>query len=226
MRQARGFTLIELAISLAIIALMLGMLLVPLNAQIDQQRINDTQKLLATISEAIQGFAVASGRLPCPATATTDNHTPGAGMENRAGTVCGITEGVLPWATLGMPELDSWGRRFTYRVTPSFADDPSGGLQSSFLLSDNGNITITSAGGAVTIAANVTAVVVSHGKNGNGGYLPSGLRMALGTGDELENADADASFVSKVPDPNFDDLLVWVTSSVLKSRMVAANRLP
>jgi hypothetical protein len=125
-----------------------------------------------------------------------------------------------------MPELDSWGRRFTYRVTPSFADDPSGGLQSSFLLSDNGNITITSAGGAVTIAANVTAVVVSHGKNGNGGYLPSGLRMALGTGDELENADADATFVSKVPDPNFDDLLVWVTSSVLKSRMVAANRLP
>ena len=226
MRRAAGFTLIELAVSLAIIALLLGALMVPLNTQIDQQRINDTNKQLTLISEAIAGFAVTTGRLPCPATPTAANTLAGAGLENKPGAACGITEGVVPWATLGMPELDAWGRRFTYRVTPAFADDPAGGVQASFALADTGNINITTAGGAVTIAANMAAAVVSHGKNGAGAYLPDGGRLALGTADELENADADANFVSKVPDANFDDLVAWISPNTLKTRMVAANRLP
>lgn len=224
--RARGFTLVELAISLAIIALLLGMMMVPINTQIDQQRINDTQKQLTLITDAALGFAVTNGRLPCPAVAATANTVAGAGTENRVGTACAITEGVMPWATLGLPELDAWGRRFTYRITPAFADDPTGGMQASFLLTDNGNITITSAGGAVNIANNVVLAVLSHGKNGAGAYLPSGTRLAVGTGDELENADADGTFVSKVPDLSFDDLVAWLSPNVLKSRMVAANRLP
>ena len=50
MRRAAGFTLIEMAVSLAIIALLLGVLMVPLNTQIDQQRINETNKQLTLIS--------------------------------------------------------------------------------------------------------------------------------------------------------------------------------
>ena len=220
MTRTQGFTLIELAISFAIIALLLGMLVVPLGTQVDMQRINDTQKQLAAISEAVLGFAVATGRIPCPATATTSNTVANAGTEN-----CALTEGVTPWATLGMPELDAWGRRFTYRVTPAFADNPTGGAQSSFLLTDNGNITVTSKSG-VSVAANVVAVIVSHGKNGAGAYLPSGLRVAVGVGNELENNDGDATFVSDVPDTGFDDLVAWVSPNILKSRMVAASRLP
>lgn len=220
MKRAGGFTLIELAISFAIIALLLGMLVVPLSTQVDQQRINDTQRQLVAISEAILGFSVATGRIPCPASAATANTVAGAGTEN-----CALTEGVTPWTTLGMPELDAWGRRFTYRVTPMFADNPTGGAQSSFLLSDNGNITVNSKAG-VNVATNVVAVIVSHGKNGAGAYLPSGLQVAVGTGNELENSDGDAIFVSDVPDTVFDDLVAWVSPNILKSRMVAANRLP
>ena len=226
MNRTAGFTLIELAISLAIMALLLGMLMVPLNTQLDQQRINETQKQLSLLSESLLGFSVANGRLPCPATPSLANTAANAGTENKPGAACALSEGVAPWATLAMPELDAWGRRFTYRVTPAFADDPAGGMQSSFSLTDNGNLTITSAGAGVTIAANVVAVLVSHGKNGSGAYLPQGARMALGAGDELENADGDNTFVAKVPDPGFDDLVVWISSNVLKSRMVAANRLP
>jgi hypothetical protein len=150
----------------------------------------------------------------------------GAGSENKPGATCALSDGVLPWAALGLPETDAWGRRFTYRVTTAMADDPAGGLQASFTLTDNGGITIKSSAAGVTIASNVAAVVVSHGKNGLGAYQTSGAQIAGAAGDELENANADATFVSKIPDPAFDDLVAWVSPNVLKSRMVAANRLP
>lgn len=228
MTRTRGFTLVELAISLAVIGLLLGMLVVPLNAQLDQQRIGETNKQLQLINEAILGFAVATGRLPCPALAATPATTAGAGLE--AGGCAGAPpptaiEGVVPWATLGTPETDAWGRRFTYRVTSEFANTPAGGMQSTFTLTDNGVITITN--GSVDIATAVAAVVVSHGKNGLGGYRNDGTQVAGAAGDELSNSNAaDSTFVSKIHDPGYDDLVSWVSSNVVKSRMVAGNRLP
>lgn len=226
MSRGRGFTLVELAVALAVIGLLLGMLIVPLNAQVDQQRIADTQKQLNLIHEAILGFAVTNGRLPCPATPGTASTAAGAGLENKPGAACGLTEGVVPWAALALPETDAWGRRFTYRVTPALADDPAGGLQASFGLADNGNITVKATAGGVDIATNVAAVIVSHGKNGLGAFQTTGVQLAGAATDELENANADGTFVAKLPEPTFDDLVTWVSPNVLKSRLVAANRLP
>ena len=227
MRRARGFTLVELAVAFAVLALLLGMLIVPLNAQIDQQRIGDTRKQLDLISEAVLGFAVTNGRLPCPALATTPNTTAGAGLENKPGAACGANEGVVPWAVLGLPETDAWARRFTYRVTGNFADNPTGGLQASFTLTDGGDINVTSGGGTpVNIANNVVAVIVSHGKNGLGARLPDGTQVGGAAGDELENANGNTTFIAKIPEPAFDDIVAWISPNILKSRMVAANRLP
>jgi prepilin-type N-terminal cleavage/methylation domain-containing protein len=228
-RRARGFTLVELAIALFIVGLLLTMMIVPLNTQVDQQRNSDTQKLLAQTTEAILGFAVANGRLPCPATPGTANSTAGAGLENKGATSCTLTAGVVPWAALGLPEVDAWGRRLTYRVTPALSGDPTGGAQASFTLTTNGNLTIRSGGAtSVDIASNVAAVVVSHGKNGLGAYQTSGVQLGGATGDEAENADAAANaiFINRLPDESYDDLVAWVSTNVLKSRMVAAGRLP
>lgn len=221
----RGFTLVEIAVALAIVALLLGMLVVPLGTQMDQQRISDTQRQLDLIREALIGFAVANGRLPCPATPGTATTVVGAGVENKPGANCGITDGVVPWTTLGLPETDAWGHRFSYTVTQEFANDPPGTL-STFLLTDNGGITVRASVGGVTIGNNVPAVVVSHGKNGLGAYRTDGTQLAGAAGDELENANADVNFVSRANAPDFDDLVTWVSPFVLKGRMVAANRLP
>ena len=222
--RAAGFTLIEMAVVLAIMGLLLGALMVPLNVQIDQQRIGETSKQLEIIRDALLGFAAANGRLPCPATPGTANTVAGAGTEARGGGACTLAEGVVPWATLGISETDAWQRRFTYRVTGEFANDAAGGAQATFTLTTNGDITVTN--GTVDIATLVPAIVVSHGKNGLGAYRQDGTRVPVGAGDEAENTDADMTFVAKIPTPDYDDQLAWVSLNVLKSRMVASNRLP
>lgn len=218
MRQ-RGFTLVELAVALVIVALLIGMFVVPLGTQMDNQRIAETQKQLELAREAVLGFAVARGRLPCPAARNIATGQPNSGVEN-----CGLAEGVLPWADLGVPETDAWGRRFTYRVTPAFADAPPAGMQASFAIGDNGTITVTN--GAGNIATNLPAIIASHGKNGLGGFDSRGAQMPAAAGDEAENTDNDDTFVSRMFAADFDDVVLYVSGNVLKTRMVAAGRYP
>ena len=39
---------------------------------------------------------------------------------------CHSDRGALPWRTLDVPETDSWGNRFTYRVMPAFSNSLTG----------------------------------------------------------------------------------------------------
>lgn len=147
LRKISGFTLVEMAMVLMIIALLLGGLLPVISGQIEQQRNTETRKQLAEIREALLGFAVVNNRLPCPAQATLATGAVDAGKEARKNTscacqtstnkiadssgarvACGDTAitGVIPWATLGVSETDAWGRRFSYQVTSDFADGTDG----------------------------------------------------------------------------------------------------
>jgi len=112
-------------------------------------------------------------------------------------------------------------------VRDSFADDPSGGMQTTFSLTDAGNVTVTTgAASPVTITSDAVAVVISHGKNGLGAFQSDGTQLAGAAGDEAENADNDGNFVNRTNAPEFDDILAWISSNIAKSRMVAAGRLP
>lgn len=222
-RLVRGFTLTELAIVLVIVALLIGGMLVPLSAQQDIRNSAETQKQLNEIKEAVLGFALVHGRLPCPANPATATGTAGAGEEyssSAAGCMTSL-EGVVPWVTLGVPETDAWGRRITYRVTADFAKT------TPFTLASAGDIEVLVAAGGATLAENLPAVFISHGKNGLGAYLPSGSQLsASANASEQENTDADTSFVSASGAVSYDDLTAWLAPGILMSRMVAADRLP
>lgn len=225
-----------------ILGILLGGLLVPLSTQLEQRRVSETQRSLSDAKEALLGFAMANGRLPCPAnpqwpavSAAYGN----SGNESYNGTICTITTGVLPWATLGLPETDAWGRRFTYYVSASYADSIASGTvtppvgcvdtptQASYALCSDGSGTIQNAGTGTTVASTVPAVVVSHGSNGGGAYGTGGVVLVAATGaDETENADGDGIFRAGPYSGTFDDLLAWIPNSILKSRTVAAARLP
>lgn len=244
-RGQDGFTLTELAIVLLIVALLIGGLLVPLSSQIDLRNTTDTKKALAEIQDALLGFAAANGRLPCPAPATTATGAVGAGLEvTTPGVGCTNLDGVgvLPWATLGVNETDAWGNRYTYRVTTEFArivpqivftgptcPPPSNPQYAAFALCSQANMNIIT-----SVASNVPAVVISHGKNGAGAYTPQGTQLAIGSDvDEQDNqltaggtSMANLNFVSKTPTDTFDDIVTWLSPNVLVNRMITAGKLP
>lgn len=118
----RGFSLVEMAIVLIILAFVLGALLLPLQAQRNQLFQSQTEDVLALAKRALLGYAQSHGRLPCPATAASN------GMEQPLGGTAACTQlvGFLPAATLGIQPvdaqgfaLDGWQNRILYAVTQS-----------------------------------------------------------------------------------------------------------
>ena len=251
-----AFTLIEMAMVLMIVGLLLGGLIIPLSAQMEQRNISDTRKALDEIQQALVGYAVINGRLPCPADGTTpasgvnaavppipagqEYRDPITGACAAAIVASNNARGVIPWATLGINETDAWGRRYTYQVTANWADGapvPDGtgatacnvSVGVSFQLCSTPNLNIFSTVGGINLTPNgVPAVIVSHGKNGYGAYTPNG-GPPLTTSpytDEADNSDGDVNFVSKTVTATFDDLVVGISPNVLFNRMVSAGKLP
>ena len=230
----QGFTLVELSIVLVIIALISSGLMFSLSGQQDQLQTKDAQKQLATIQEALLGYAMTNGRLPCPAPAILPSGNANAGLAPAPPCTGTAQYGVIPWVTLGLPETDPWGNRFTYFVSQKFTAALTGSAQASFTLTtgspnavpaDNaGTANILNNG--INIASDLPAVIVSHGKRAAGAFTSTGNQIAGATGDEAENADNDLSFVSHSPNDSFDDLVGWIIPSILKSRMVAVGKLP
>lgn len=137
--RVRGFSLIELALGLVIVATMLSALLVPLATQVDQRRTAETEKLLAEARDALIGFAIAQGRLPCPAV-YVDNTSRGVEKfgdvaNDDINGICKQYRGYLPATTLGLSPVDRAGymtdgyggdtNRIRYAVTS--ADGPTAG---------------------------------------------------------------------------------------------------
>lgn len=231
---SRGFTLTELAIVLLIVALLIGGLMLPLTAQDDIRRTQDTQRILAEAREALLGFAVSQGRLPRPATSATDGAENPATCANDA-----ACSGFIPWATLGVTKLDAWGKLVRYSVTPALANG-------SFSLAAVPNRTVQtrdSAGALVYLAgkaactagACATAVIFSHGHN-RWGTSETGAAFADGSvtnADEDTNNTGPTDYISRTTTDNtavtggeFDDIVIWLSPNILFNRMVAAGKLP
>lgn len=240
-KSLAGFSLVEMAIVLAIVGLLLGGLIPTLSAQIESQRTNETRKQLDEIQQALIGYAIINGRLPCPADPAIVTGQAGAGVERTPPCTSGNSTGVLPWATLGVNETDVWGNRYTYRVSSDFADAVGsttyGGCTptptptlSTFALCSSGNLDVRSAAsGGTSIAISVPAVIISHGKNSAGAYTQQGTQLLASSNvDEQENSDgsADNNYVSHTPTQDFDDLVIWLSPNTLLNRMVTAGKLP
>jgi type II secretory pathway pseudopilin PulG len=121
-RRMSGFTLTELAIALVIMAFLIGGVVVTLESQIAARNQAETRRVLDMATEAVIGFAVQNGRLPCPATnaslgeerrlnppsvATPVGFTLAEWIDARG--ECEVSDGFLPATTLGITPVDSQG---------------------------------------------------------------------------------------------------------------------
>lgn len=244
-----GFSLIELTIVLIIVALLSSGLIFGLTAQREMTNAHEAQRQLESAKDAILGYAMSKGRLPCPADLKTPSVCPSdpallcPGVEGvfKADGKCTSQHGVLPWLSLGLSETDPWRNHFTYFVSEKFSGKLQDGAQASFTL-DSGVIkpdgtsdtaeladiyNLTNADGTPggKIAIDIAAVIVSHGKRSAGAYLSDGTKLTA-IGDEFKNSNGTQSFVSSTPTPDFDDQLVWISQHILKSRLVAVGKLP
>jgi prepilin-type N-terminal cleavage/methylation domain-containing protein len=107
--RQEGFSLVELAVGLVIVAALLSALLVPLSTQIDQRRTVETQRLLEVAREALYGFVIANKRFPCPATAGSQGREQFVVGGGPADGRCETYRGFLPAAELGLSPLDREG---------------------------------------------------------------------------------------------------------------------
>jgi prepilin-type N-terminal cleavage/methylation domain-containing protein len=143
--RARGFSLVELAVVMAIVAFLLGGLMYTLSAQVEQRNFEDTRRRLEQARELVLAFGISRGRLPCPAritsaashsngmesfctTAATSSVSTCAGSETTTeqshGTCSNHFDGFLPAASIGYLHTDAsgfavdiWGNRIRYAVT-------------------------------------------------------------------------------------------------------------
>jgi prepilin-type N-terminal cleavage/methylation domain-containing protein len=253
--RPNGFTLVEIAVVLVIFGLMLGGLFIPLSAQIEMRNYNDTAKKLEDIKEALIGYAMINGRLPCPATTSSN------GLEDGSGGVCTTPDannqvyiGFLPAATLGIyPQdgsgyaVDAWGsnsiNRIRYAVSKATVNSvtnpftTTNGIKSAGISYFNGSYIYvcnskpsgsgpySSCTSSTTLASNVVFVVYSVGKNAATGGASGD--ESVNPNPNLDDAsNKDRVFVSHNPDADFDDAMVWATSSELISKLVTAGQLP
>lgn len=229
-----------MAIVLAIVGLLLGGLLPTLSAQVESQRINETRKQLNEIQQALIGYAIVHGRLPCPASSTSNGMESFAGGGNAGNGNCSnFYNGFVPAATLGITPLDAqgfavdaWGNPVRYAATASNSNafTKTDGMSTTGISALAPNLLVclsASAAGfsgsscgasnALTSDPGVPALIYSTGKNGAVG--------GAGT-DEQANLDGNRIFVSHTPASDFDDLAIWLSPNTLLNRMVAVGKLP
>lgn len=231
----RGFTLIELAIVMFIVALLIGGMLLPLSAQQDIRARQETEKALNDVRDALIGFALTNGRLPCPATAASN----GIAQPVASGVcTCVSPDCFLPAATLGVAPInsvgqaaDGWQFPIRYAVTSAntSAFTTTDGLKpiwgSSALAPDL--VVCPTSACPTPLTSSAVAVIWSTGKNSATGPASS---------DELENPNSQTGagnpdptanrFVSRTAGADYDDLVIWLSPNILFNRMVAAGKLP
>jgi prepilin-type N-terminal cleavage/methylation domain-containing protein len=249
-----GFSLVEMAVVLAILGLLLVTAMYTLQAQQEQRSREETQRRLEQAREAILGYAVANGRLPCPANGATgvqSEVTAGAGD-------CTGYVGFLPAATIGFQPvdtsgfgLDAWNNRLRYAVAqnvsactgtsalPHFTSKTNmkaNGMScrpsdTQLLVCKSTQSTpapaVGSCGPADNVVTNQGTVVLVIFSTGPNFATATGVRP-----DETENTDGDTLFISHTPQPDgasggeFDDMLVWVPVGTLYGRLASAGILP
>jgi len=229
---------------LFIISLVVGGLLVPMATQLEARQRNDAALQLEEIRQALYGYAVLFGELPCYTT-EDDPSAAGYGEEDATCNPAGLAEdGKLPWKTLGLASghdpwgaprtatTDSWNGYWRYRVDLNYFDDFT--LTTTPHLISTIDIKALNASTSVagtpdldlltSSSEHPVALIYSTGANlvADGENASYETGASTYEGGNVSNLDRDGDG----DEDEFDDVMIWLSRPYLLSKMVAAGRLP
>ena len=255
-RAQRGFTLTELAVVFAIVALLVGGAMMTLSAQVEIRNNDETTRRLNAAADAILAFAVIYKRLPCPAisgVSEVGEEKFSSGTTAAGGTCSTYYGGFLPARSLGFQPVDSsgygvdvWGNRIRYAVaggtptgcagtpaTPHFtslANLKANGVSCRPPTTDLDicapTDTSTACSATNRVVSTQTVAFVVFSTGKNG------ANTASHGPHETANLEGTARLISHVAAGSeattgvFDDLLVWVPASTVYAKLIAAGVLP
>jgi prepilin-type N-terminal cleavage/methylation domain-containing protein len=236
-----GFSLVEVAVVLVIISILVTAIAIPLSTQIEVQRVQETRRQLELAKEAVYGFAIANGRLPCPATVVGTTAT-----EAEAAGVCTNQIGFLPAVTLGLSGTstggyltDAWDdgtalRRIRYAVSDAntSALTKTDGIKTQTMSTVSGatHLTVCDTGLVVPPSAVNCGTTTTLGDKAPFIIYSLGKDASSTANDSLNNqnavANVDRVFTGGAQTVNFDDIVTWGNLNTLFARMVQAGKLP
>lgn len=222
----RGFSLVELAVVMVVLGLLLGGLLMPLSTQRDINNQRETEAQLQEIYTALLGYAALNGRLPCPATTTSN----GLAAPNLATTACTQWHGFVPGRTLGLDGsynannllTDAWANPIRYSLSNANTGAYANQITSALTAGTFRVCRQRTCAASEVLAENLVVVLVSRGKDG---------AQAPASPNQQENIDGnDGDFVkttfSEATNNEFDDIVRWVSPNILALELLRAGKLP
>ncbi len=242
-RHTEGYTLIEMAIALAVLGTLTGMMLTMLTGQTEAAALKAQKAQMKDLDEALLYHVKLRGRLPCPADPTLaetdvnfarEDCTYGGSITTIDGPSDNedIVIGMLPTRTLNLSDrmlYDRWGSRIAYSVIQVLTESAAK-FAAYTTTEDTGVIHITdSAGNPMTqqLPDRVVAyALLSFGKDKNGGYNRVGSITHACDLTRLDGANcdnADNFFVdTELNDSRFNatyyhDMLRWMDLAQLRN---------
>lgn len=256
MQLKRGFSLVEMAVVLAIVAMLLGGIIATLSTQEEARNAAETRRRLEAAADAVIGFAIANRRLPCPAAGATGTESLASGTTATGGPCTSPFGGLLPGTSVGFQPVDgqgfatdAWGNRIRYAVANAITGCTGSSTTPHFTsvanLKANGvscrpNDLVICGSSVGTLPLNTpptcntaqavtnqeTVAFVLHSAGKNG------IGGAATGADETANTNGDAIFIYRehgtleTTTGIYDDMLLWVPAGVVYSKLIAAGVLP
>lgn len=181
-REEGGFTLIEVAIVLAILGILGGLSLPMFAGIMDRKRLEVTREHQRQIKEALETYLVYKAHLPCPANPAESG--PNAGKAQRQ---CGQNFdaiGLVPYQTLGLSESvakDGWGQYMTFVTEPQMntIDHPTGLHSFCAYLTPTLKLNGPTGPQAVMSEGYIVYILISHGESRHGAFKANGTRERI-----------------------------------------------
>jgi len=225
-KNIQGFTLIEMVIVIATVAMLVGGALGVISAKVESNRVKETRTQMIKIMETIDKYYEKNGYIPCPSDGTdaltntgfgrglgtglgedgvTESCTDNDLIEEEDGAAQGVVMGVVPIRELGLPVgmmFDGWRNKITYVVDERMTHNTTtnaGGFDDN-----TGDISIRDITDAGDWQHKVAYVLISHGKRYHGSWpLKGGNRHVDTNAQAYEDKNGEATVGESAFDKEF-----------------------